>query len=197
MFRASNSRRASVLWFGLALLLAGEFTADTAGADAVTGSAKYPDSKSAGQPDSGARAKRNVAVEATEPLATSGRGAVEPERRSEIVWPARLAFLQQNSRSAQPGGLDRWSIAAVGVTLVLAGAGVIAALLRRNFAQTGGATIAVISRVHLSPKHTVYLLRVGRRVLLVGTGPHGAPALIGELDELADLVPELSSGARP
>jgi hypothetical protein len=36
----------------------------------------------------------------------------------------------------------------------------------------------------LSPKHTVYLLRVGRRVLLVGAGPQGAPALISELDDL-------------
>ncbi len=36
----------------------------------------------------------------------------------------------------------------------------------------------------LSPKHAVYLLRVGRRVLVVGAGPQGPPALITELDDV-------------
>ena len=42
---------------------------------------------------------------------------------------------------------------------------------------------ASVSRVSLSPKHSVYLLRAGRRLLLVGAGPQGAPALISELDD--------------
>ena len=42
----------------------------------------------------------------------------------------------------------------------------------------------VVGRVSLSPKHSVYLLRIGRRVLLVGAGPQGAPSLIAELDDL-------------
>ena len=43
----------------------------------------------------------------------------------------------------------------------------------------------VIGRVSLSPKHSVYLLEVGQRRLLVGAGPQGSPALISELDDLA------------
>jgi hypothetical protein len=46
--------------------------------------------------------------------------------------------------------------------------------------------------VSLSPKHSVYLLRVGRRVLLVGAGPQGPPALISELDDLTEIPPDPS-----
>ena len=54
-----------------------------------------------------------------------------------------------------------------------------------RFSPQGPAgVIRVVSRVSLSPKHSVYLLRVGRRVLLVGAGPQGAPSLISELDDL-------------
>jgi len=50
----------------------------------------------------------------------------------------------------------------------------------------------VIGRTSLSPRHTVHLLSIGQRVLIVGTGPQGAPSLLGELtdpDDLQRLVP--------
>ncbi len=78
----------------------------------------------------------------------------------------------------------------VGITVLLAVCGGVAAVARRGSTRGGSAAITVVSRTHLSPKHSVYLLRVGRRSLLVGTGPQGAPVLIGELDELADIAPE-------
>jgi flagellar biogenesis protein FliO len=56
---------------------------------------------------------------------------------------------------------------------------------------TGG-VLRVIGRTSLSPRHTVYLLAAGDRVLVVGTGPQGAPALLGELtdpDELERVAP--------
>ena len=56
-------------------------------------------------------------------------------------------------------------------------------------AQGAGVGMQVVGRVSLSPKHTVYLLRVGRRVLLVGAGPQGSPSLISELDDLAEIEP--------
>ena len=58
----------------------------------------------------------------------------------------------------------------------------------------GQGRLQVISRVGLSPKHTVYLLRAGGRVLLVGTGPQGAPSLISELDEVPQVEPAIGQG---
>ena len=52
----------------------------------------------------------------------------------------------------------------------------------------------VVGRVSLSPKHAVYMLRVGQRMLLVGVGPAGAPALISELDDPAEVEPGLLQG---
>jgi flagellar protein FliO/FliZ len=39
----------------------------------------------------------------------------------------------------------------------------------------------VVGRTSLSPRHTVYLLKAGDRVLIVGTGPQGSPTLLGEM----------------
>ena len=45
----------------------------------------------------------------------------------------------------------------------------------------------MVGRTSLSPKQTVYLLRVGDRVLIVGAGPQGPPSLLGELTDPAEL----------
>jgi len=81
-----------------------------------------------------------------------------------------------------------------GITLALAVCGGAVAAARRFSSQGAMGEIRVVSRVSLSPKHTVYLLRVGRRVLLVGAGPQGAPSLISELDELAEIEPDPRQG---
>jgi flagellar biogenesis protein FliO len=81
-----------------------------------------------------------------------------------------------------------------GITLVLALCGGVAAAARRLSSQGPAGVIRVVSRVSISPKHSVYLLRVGRRVLLVGAGPQGPPSLISELDELAEIEPNHRPG---
>jgi flagellar biogenesis protein FliO len=81
-----------------------------------------------------------------------------------------------------------------GITLVLAVCGVVVAAVRRLSSQGPAAAIRVVSRLSLSPKHSVYLLRVGRRVLLVGAGPQGAPTLISELDDLTEIEPNPRAG---
>ena len=43
--------------------------------------------------------------------------------------------------------------------------------------------LRVVGRASLSPKHAIYLVEVGDRVLILGAGPQGAPALLGELDD--------------
>jgi flagellar biogenesis protein FliO len=81
-----------------------------------------------------------------------------------------------------------------GIAILLALGGGIAAAARRFAPGNGAGALQVISRVGLSPKHTVYLLRAGDRVLLVGTGPQGAPSLISELDEIPQTAPAIGQG---
>ena len=76
-------------------------------------------------------------------------------------------------------------MAGVAVLLVLGGG--IAAAARR-FAPVAEQGPCRLSRGSaFRPKHTIYLLRAGGRVLLVGTGPQGAPSLITELDEMPQI----------
>jgi flagellar biogenesis protein FliO len=82
-----------------------------------------------------------------------------------------------------------------GITLALTVCGGVVAAARRFSSQGAVGHVRVVSRVSLSPKHTVYLLRVGRRMLLVGAGPQGAPSLISELDDLAEIEPDPLQGA--
>lgn len=44
-------------------------------------------------------------------------------------------------------------------------------------------SLRVIARTNLSPRQSVYLVRVGDRTLIVGTGHQGPPSLLGELTE--------------
>lgn len=108
-------------------------------------------------------------------------------RISGFTWPRRDAG---GTRSTGPDGW--WSgLAFVALVLVCGGAAVVA---RRLGPRASSSAVQVVGRVSLSPKHSVYLLRVGRRVLLVGAGPQGPPALISELDEFPQLSPEPEHG---
>jgi hypothetical protein len=40
--------------------------------------------------------------------------------------------------------------------------------------------LEVVAHTCLSAKHTLYVVRAGRRMLVVGTGAQGPPALLGE-----------------
>ena len=84
--------------------------------------------------------------------------------------------------------------AGTGIAVLAALGGGTVALQRRFAPRPGAGALQVISRVGLSPKHTVYLLRAGGRVLLVGTGPQGAPSLISELDEVPLVEPATGQG---
>jgi hypothetical protein len=98
-------------------------------------------------------------------------------------WPPRV------SRTARASSADPWWPAFAGIALILAIGGGIAAA--RRFVPAGAnSSVQVVGRVSLSPKHSVYLLRVGRRMLLVGAGPQGPPSFISEVDELTETVPD-------
>jgi flagellar protein FliO/FliZ len=104
--------------------------------------------------------------------------------------------LIHRSRTPRPESLDSSWWGMVGITLALAVCGGTYAACRRFLPQSAAGAVCVVSRVSLSPKHSVYMLRIGRRVLLVGTGPQGAPSLIAELDDLPGVEPNLGQGQR-
>ncbi len=76
-----------------------------------------------------------------------------------------------------------------GIAVILAIGGGITVVARRFAPRSATGAVQVVGRVSLSPKHSVYLLRVGRKVLLVGAGPQGPPSLISELDDIPDRPP--------
>jgi hypothetical protein len=188
MPRRSGSRRYRLPVLALALLFAVGLAADTvvhvaAGRGTQMGGA--------------ASEKRSIGRttgDSTIDLSPRSSVAEESSRLRESSRAARVAAWQRDLRSTGTAGADRWSFAIVGITLVLAICGAVAAVARRGATRASSRAVTVVSRTHLSPKHSVYLLRVGRRSLLVGTGPQGAPALIAELDEFADIAPETTPG---
>ncbi len=79
-----------------------------------------------------------------------------------------------------------WWLGSAGITLVLAVCGALCVAARKYWPQESVGALRIVGRVSLSSRHSIYLVRAGERVLLVGTGSQGAPSLLGELtDEVA------------
>jgi len=57
----------------------------------------------------------------------------------------------------------------------------------------GGGRVRVLERIALDPRRSLYLVKVGDRVLLIGAGDGGAPAMLAEVDA-ASLPPEPEGG---
>jgi flagellar biogenesis protein FliO len=93
-----------------------------------------------------------------------------------------------------PGG-DHWGTGTAVLALLLAVVGGVAVAARRIGPRGPAGAIQVVGRVGLSPRHSVYLLRVGRRTLVVGAGPQGPPALIAELADEPHESPTPKRGA--
>lgn len=97
-----------------------------------------------------------------------------------------------SNSSASSGGF--W-ISTAGIALALAAFGAISLGARKM--RPGGADagpLKVIGRASLSPRQTVYLLRAGDRVLILGSGGQGPPTLLGEMmpDEIPAATPRRS-----
>ena len=113
-----------------------------------------------------------------------GQGqVVEPTANSlPLMVPppsTKLGLTSDGSNSSTPG----WWVGTPGMALALAAFGGLSLASRRwgstNVRQTG--LVRVISRTSLSPRHAVYLVKMGNRTLLIGTGPQGSPTLLSEL----------------
>lgn len=103
---------------------------------------------------------------------------------------------QRSDAKAQAKGSQGWWLGTGAALLVLAGAGALCLAARGKAAGSTASRLQVLGRVHLPPRHALFLVRAGRRTLLIGTGPQGAPSLLGELDDDEAESPSESIGAR-
>ena len=137
--------------------------------------------------------------------APGARAADEPTRDPAVVRSS-LAFkdrpVRPSTRRADGDGpapaAPNWWLGPAGVAAALAVVGGVSLASRRfglnlnlGAARDLGA-LGVVGHARLSPKHSVYLVRVGGRVLILGAGAGGSPTTLGEVTdpaELARLVP--------
>lgn len=133
-----------------------------------------------------------VATLAARPSLADANGEAD---RGRPARPSGLSWLRSDSGGKRPAGLDIWGAGTACLALALAVCGGLAVAARRLGPRASAGAVQVVGRVSLSPKHSVYLLRVGRRVLVVGAGPQGPPALIAELDDAPQDPPEIPQGA--
>jgi flagellar protein FliO/FliZ len=125
------------------------------------------------------------------PARPEDRVAGDGVRQSRSIQPRRFA----SATGAR--GSDAWYWE-MGITaLVLAACGGLVAVAKRLSPQGGAGGLRVVSRVSLSPKHSVYVVRAGGRTLLIGAGPQGAPALISELDDFPEIPQPAVQGDAP
>lgn len=104
-----------------------------------------------------------------------------PRPSVHLLQPGSLAAPSQSTpRGPGSGG---WWLGSAGITLVLAVCGVICVAARRYWPQESAGSLRVVGRLSLSSRHSIFLVRAGERVLLIGTGSQGAPSLLGELSE--------------
>jgi flagellar biogenesis protein FliO len=120
-----------------------------------------------------------------------------PDLSARVAAPSRSKLGGSHSESNVG-----WWLNPVGIVAALAVFGGLSLASKRFLPNRETGPIQVVGRSSLSTKHSVYLLRVGDRVLIVGTGPQGAPSTLGEVTdpaELARLIPgrTTSTGARP
>lgn len=103
-------------------------------------------------------------------------------------------LLQASSAAARdlPGG---YGAALLQALLALAAVCILAWIVLRWSAQRGiglaaGRRVEVLERVALDARHSLHLVRIGERVLLVGVGDGAAPNLLAELPASEVEIPE-------
>jgi hypothetical protein len=101
---------------------------------------------------------------------------------------------EAGAHTAGQGG-GGWWIGSAGIALLLAVTGAVFGLARKRWPNESTRMLRVVGRVGLSPRHSIFLVQAGQRVLLIGTGGQGAPSLLGELSG-SDLSQESSDPGR-
>jgi flagellar protein FliO/FliZ len=129
-----------------------------------------------------------------------------------IAWPASTTLAEERPPTASipgPDGAERalaptrsrpasarassdsgagWWLGTAGIAAALAVFGGVSVASKRFLPARESALLQVVGRSSLSSKHSVYLLRVGDRVLILGAGPQGPPSTLGEVTDPLDLA---------
>ncbi|MDB5351253.1 MAG: flagellar biosis protein [Planctomycetota bacterium] len=116
--------------------------------------------------------------------------ALSPASSADAAKAASLAHhpISRPDSSARPGAHPSptsggfW-IGTGGIAVALAAFGAIGLGAKKLRPGAEAGPLKVIGRTVLSPRHSVYLLRAGDRILIVGAGSQGPPSLLGELTE--------------
>jgi hypothetical protein len=82
---------------------------------------------------------------------------------------------------ARAPGAGWWWLGSASVALILMISGAVCLAARKFGPQGVSGLVQVVGRVNLTSKQTIFLVKAGPRFLLIGSGPQGAPTLLGEL----------------
>jgi flagellar protein FliO/FliZ len=105
-----------------------------------------------------------------------------PDASARVLAPSRT---KRQVPSDSGGG---WWLGSAGIAVALAVFGGVSVASKRFLPSKDTGPFQVVGRSALSPKHSVYLLRVGDRVLILGAGPQGPPSTLGEVTDPAELA---------
>ena len=165
----TSRRRQRVLRavLGLAIILALGFAAD-----AIVLVTTHAHADAADMPDAVANHPRSPSTSAGAISGDSPRSSLaKPEAPSDEPRTSRAMLFRRWPTAVAQGTSDSWSLTMIGITVTLAIFGGLVAASRRFLPQQAGVAMQVVGRVSLSPRHTVYMLRVGTGFCSSGPGP--------------------------
>ncbi|MDG3002514.1 flagellar biosynthetic protein FliO [Paludisphaera mucosa] len=113
--------------------------------------------------------------------------ATAPAVRAQDAAPdsktARPTLASKRARTSFAPVSQSWWLGTAFMILVLGVAGAVCIAAKHQGAGNSPVKLQVVGRVALPPKHAVFAVKAGGRTLLIGTGPQGAPSLLGELED--------------
>ncbi len=132
-----------------------------------------------------------VALEPTDPVVPEQRGGLQTRRTGRNVRPSKRQVSAMSLSGDKPLPWYQTGLGALVVVLGLIG-GSAWALKRWVLTSKGGSSnvLQVVSRASLSPKHSVALVRLGRRFVMVGIAGEQVSMLceVNDPDEVAELA---------
>lgn len=109
---------------------------------------------------------------AQSPAVTKAQGVDKSTRSSAAGAPRPSSAMLERSLG--------WSAGVLAI-------GAVAVIVSRKIARPDGTTgdapgerARVMSRVQLTPRQAVHVVRIGQRTLIIGTGPQGSPVALAE-----------------
>jgi flagellar protein FliO/FliZ len=118
------------------------------------------------------------------------------EARADDVPKAGRHPIPRSNAPSRAEGSSSSSMASFligGVAVILAGFGAFTLIAKRTRSESTTAGLRVVGRVSLSPRHAVYLVRVGDRTLILGTGGQGPPSILGEMPTGETIEPKAAT----